>query len=176
MVPVYRDLEPILRMPTYRDIQSMLDDIRGHVRETGHEVIIADDPMMRMIGFSCSDCVGPETIWECGVTAIVSLPPESILRTSFISLAGRVSVLRALNQDSTSRGTPFFDYTSSFEVGPEQPPIGGITEDNLGEIWGEAEAREALVEQDATNQKAREEFEGRVHDRIPTRFEREDPI
>jgi hypothetical protein len=162
-------------MPTYQDVQLMLDDVRRHIRETGHEAIIADDPRMRMLGFSCSDCEGPETVWECGVSVIVSLPPDSILRTTFRSLAGRVSVLRALNQDSTSRNTPSFEHLH-FEEGAPQPTIGGITEDNLGELWGESEAREALVEQGARNQKAREDFETRVHDSIPTRFEREDPI
>jgi hypothetical protein len=126
-----------------------------------------------MVGFSCSDCQGPETIWECGVSSIAALPSENILRTTFRSYDGRASLLRVLNQDSTSRGTPSFGYPDG-EL--PQLSVGGITDDNLGELWGEAEAREALVEQGTTNQKAREEFEARVHDRIPTRFEREDPI
>lgn len=65
------------------DVSDFLERVRAHNRETGHEIITANDVMIRHLGYSCSEC-GEEdewgnTVWEISITNFRrTLPAEGL--------------------------------------------------------------------------------------------------
>jgi hypothetical protein len=84
-----------------------------------------------------------------------------------MSAQGRDSLIEVLRQYPDIRDVPFL---SPPRITPE------VEAEQLRQLWGvpELEARVAYEEQ--VSREARAQFEGRVHDKVPTRFEREDVI
>jgi hypothetical protein len=98
------------------DYLQMLRDVYQHAKETGHEILNADNPMRREIGLVCVDCgkEDPEGVlpsWEIGLiglrTSLDTLPVRvsSLLRLAASSTAGRNQVLALINRNAKN---PFF--------------------------------------------------------------------
>lgn len=144
-------------MPLYTDFQEMVTDIRQHNREHGHEIIQADDPMRRRVGYSCADCDVNDG-WECSLTAIrdITDPDLSIV---FRSQGGRERLLALLNEHATDR---FFG----------SPVLGE------GELEpGELDRLQGVFAQDrGVVERAEEALRVSLESWRATRFDREDPV
>jgi len=65
----------------YGDLEAMLNDMREHVFHTGHRLVDASDPMLRMIGFS-TEGVEPPVTWQMPLTKMkMSLPLAQRMQT-----------------------------------------------------------------------------------------------
>lgn len=165
-------------MPEYDDFQAMFEAAWQHVHETGHSVHCCDDPRALTIGYACSDCTTPDTIWSIELRFLrVTVDQSSSLWTSLRSQAGRERLADELNIESRqpspisySRSSAGIEEILEATLSPEEEV------QQLEELWGASEAAGALAEQARRNIRARDEFEARVHSRLPTRFEREDVI
>lgn len=55
-------------MANYRDLVSMLRDIREHVRSAGHRVLPVDEPIGMRLEYTCPTC---ESFWTVGLLALL---------------------------------------------------------------------------------------------------------
>ena len=164
-------------MPVYNEVHQMLEAAQQHVHETRHSVYCCDDPMMRLVGFACSDCTNLDTIWSVGLRAIFNLSTDDPLRARFGTPAGRNLIADDLNREALE--TPPVSYSHLESVREEFLSSTTPIEDEvqqLEELWDADGASRGLEELARRTTKAKEDFEEQVHSRVPTRFEREDVI
>jgi hypothetical protein len=162
-------------MPDLQDVREMYRAIHRHLHPHlgGHSnanIVNEYDavPTGHRIWYICTDCATGETVWTSSTSSIRS--PNELndrLRESMRTAQGRDSLIEVLRQYPDIRDVPFL-------YPPRLTPE--VEEEQLRQLWGlpELEARVAYEEQ--VTREARAQFEGRIHDRIPTRFEREDVI
>ncbi len=62
----------------FHDASEFLEHVRAHNRETGHEIISANDPIARHMGYSCAECpADANSLWEIGILHLrATLPPD----------------------------------------------------------------------------------------------------
>jgi hypothetical protein len=149
-------------MPKYNSALEMIDTILEHNQTTQHEIISADSPMERTIGFSCVDCSSEETFWNCDLRAIKLIPIGHPLREEMPSLEARASLLTRLNQNTRDR----------FFVGSLEPTN---EVENL-ELWeDQVLADQTPVEYVELERRLRLDRILFDHSLIPTRYDRKDP-
>lgn len=164
-------------MPDYDDVHELLEAARLHVRDTGHSVHLWEDPRSMTLGFACSDCTNQDTIWGMGLRAIYNLHRDDPLRTPLSSHEGRVGLENDLNVGATdsppvsySRSTAGIEELLEATLSPEEEVS------QLENLWDADGDADGLAEQVRRQVHDKEEYEARVHARVPTRFEREDVI
>lgn len=160
-------------MPDYQDVLAMYRAIHYHLHSHSGDHINAnianeDDGGSLRIRYVCTDCATGDTVWTTSITSIRrSIERDDRIREPMMSAQGRDSLIEVLRQYPDIRDVPFL---SPPRITPE------VEAEQLRQLWGvpELEARVAYEEQ--VSREARAQFEGRVHDKVPTRFEREDVI
>lgn len=161
-------------MPEYNNFHELFEAVRQHVHDTGHPVYCCDDPMARTIGFACSDCTTSETIWSIELRFIILIDHSSTLWTTLSSLAGRVQLAEELNREAHQPPPVLYDRNDyNYETGQLSPEEEVSQLENL---WDSDGAATGLAEQTRRKIRDKEEYEARVHAKVPTRFERKDVI
>jgi hypothetical protein len=164
-------------MPDYDDVHELLEVARLHVRATGHSVHLWEDARMRTLGFACSDCTTPDTIWGIGLRSVCNLHRDDPLRIPLSSHEGRVGIENDLNIGATN--PPPVSYSTGYDAGQallDSPTSPEEEVAQLENLWGAEVAATGLAEQTRRKIRDKEEYEARVHARVPTRFEREEVI
>ena len=132
-----------------------------HATFTRHEIILANDPVTRMMGFSCSECTGNDTVWEIPLTALYG--DENTLGQVLRTADGTREFLRMVNQDATN---PMFEIEYS---GPTVQLAPGEEVERLEALhMGEVNAEELAD--------AQEDHRVRLEQWRTTRFQRREPV
>jgi hypothetical protein len=108
-----------------------------HVATTGHEIIPADNPMARTLGFACLDCESDSnTIWDLTLQGVRALPQDSPLRRALSTAEGKVTLTRAINTNARNPSGIDMAWTPS-APNPNQPVEQEI--ETLEALWGGVE-------------------------------------
>jgi hypothetical protein len=89
--------------PAWEDLYAMMEDIVTHVDRTGETVRVADDPMLRRLGFACET-----KVWQINLTKVrgsLGTQPEKaeLLRPYLATTAGRATIAAAMQASGMSR-------------------------------------------------------------------------
>ena len=77
-------------MPLYSDCDTMLRDILGYVRSTGHAILSADDPLRGMLGFCTAQ--DPRVTWETPIENARAYPRQESARI-FVNRDARIAFI-----------------------------------------------------------------------------------
>lgn len=155
-------------MPRFDDFSLLVQAARDHVDATGHEIIQADNPMGRQLGYACLDCGDDDaTDFHCFLGAVQAIPDGSPLREQVRTSAGRDALALSIN---TNARNPM-GFSARWDHDQEEPAPEAIRAElaHIGQIW---ERPEEVETQRVVTDTVREEFRKLDEARRPTRFER----
>jgi hypothetical protein len=94
-------------MPEYRTLVDLVSAASAHVRETGHEMIVADSIPERKLGFVCSTCTVSDNYWSIKLETIqhpeVTLSDgEVTLREYIRTINGRARLCARINEEASN--------------------------------------------------------------------------
>jgi len=163
-------------VPEYPNFPELFQAARQHVQETRHSVYCCDDPRDRTIGFACSDCTNTETIWVIALRSLLAtIEQDDPLWNSLRSLAGRMQLVNELNKGAPQPPpVSFNDWDREVIRANHLSPEEEVSQ--LESLWDEEGATTAIAVQTRRQIHDKEEYEARVHAKVPTRFERKDVI
>lgn len=93
-------------MAEFTDFLEMLQAVREHNKDTGHEIVQCFDPMTLTVGYACAECEDTGSgghFWEILWHALRPQMDQLEIRAMLSSQASREVLLNTLNEHTNER-------------------------------------------------------------------------
>ena len=117
-------------MPVYNNLQIMLRDMEGFVRSTGRQLLPADDPRQRMVGYITAN--DPMVWWQIPLIMVRMQLGEMprLLQGAFRTGRGRAAMLAGIHNNATIGLAPIESLPAPIESLPG--PVENVAEEQAG--------------------------------------------